>query len=265
MSLRCHFDADGWLQGPVRITHMTALTPNRYDSGFAVRARGMVQHTEDGFEAGTVATFMNPAAKASAFFSAGEDGHLTQYLPVGHGYRAWAQAAGNTDWRSCEAEDKTKTGDPMTAPQLLAVAQVLEALSAYDGFPLQATDDPVNGHGLITHGDGGVAWGNHPDCPGNVRRAQRPHIIALAMSIRQEAAVPASPSVRPWKTAGQDSLAQLAAAHKTTPAVILQLTVASSPGGVLPAAVASLVNGLAGGTADPARPMPAGLALYLPA
>lgn len=263
MSLRCHFDEDGWLQGPVKIVHLTQLTPNRYDSGFAVKARGMVQHTEDGFEAGTVATFLDPHAQASAFFSVAEDGTAHQYLPVGHGYVAWAQEHGNPDWRSCEFEDKTRTGDPMTQPQLVTGAQILEALSTYDGFPLAATDDPVNGRGVITHGDGGPGWGNHPNCPGNVRKAQRPKLIALAIAIRQEANVTGRPAVREWVTAGQDSLAQLAAAHKTTPAVILQLTVTHS-GGVLPAAVAGLVNGLAGGTADPAGPMPKGLALYLP-
>ena len=47
MSLRCHFDNDGWLQGPVTIKHET--TPNRHDTGFAAKARGMVQHTEAGF------------------------------------------------------------------------------------------------------------------------------------------------------------------------------------------------------------------------
>lgn len=214
MSLRCHFDANGWLQGPIRITHLTALTPNRYDSGFAAKARGMVQHTEDGFEAGTVDTFMNPAAKASAFFSVAEDGTVHQYLPVGHGYRAWAQAGGNTDWRSCECEDKTRTGDPMPAPQLTAVAQVLEAFSTYDGFPLAITDDPVSGRGLITHGDGGQAWGGHPQCPGNVRKAQRPHIIALAMAIRSEAAAPKGP-FRHTAPGGQ-TLAQIAAARGTT-------------------------------------------------
>jgi peptidoglycan hydrolase-like protein with peptidoglycan-binding domain len=188
MSLKCHFDADGWLQGPIKITHL--MTPNRWPSGFATKARGLVQHTEDGFEAGTVATFMNKASEASAFFSVDELGNAHQYLPVGHGYRAWAQAAGNTDWRSCECEDKTRTGDPMTQPQIVAFAQILEACSAYDGFPLQITDDPANGHGLITHGDGGVNWGNHPDCPGSTRKAQRPQIVALAMSIRQGATPP---------------------------------------------------------------------------
>jgi peptidoglycan hydrolase-like protein with peptidoglycan-binding domain len=188
MSMRCHFDADGWLQGPIVITHM--LTPNRYDSGFADKARGLVQHTEDGFEGGTVATFMSPASQASAFFSVAEDGIAHQYLPVGHGYVAWAEAAGNPFWRSCECEDLTRTGDPMTQPQLVAFAQILEACSAYDGFPLVITDD-VNGTGLITHGDGGAAWGGHFQCPGDVRKAQRPQIIALAIAIRSGGA-PAS-------------------------------------------------------------------------
>ena len=38
MTLRCHFDSDGWLQGPIRITHV--LTPNHFPSGFAAKARG---------------------------------------------------------------------------------------------------------------------------------------------------------------------------------------------------------------------------------
>lgn len=194
MSLKCHFDSDGWLQGSIKITHMTS--PNHYTSGFSRNARGLVQHTEDGYEAGTIATFMSPAAQVSAFFGVDEDGTAQQFLPVGHGFVAWAQVDGNQDWRSCECEDKTKTGQPMTQPQMVAFAQILEACSAYDHFPLQITDDPVNGHGLITHGDGGVAWGDHPDCPGSVRKAQRPHIIALAMSIRAEGtpAPPAKPA-----------------------------------------------------------------------
>jgi hypothetical protein len=264
MSLRCHFDADGWLQGPVNITHLTALTPNRYNSGFANQARGLVQHTEDGFEAGTVETFMNPASQASAFFSVSEQGACHQYLPVGHGYVAWGQGAGNEAWRSCECEDKTRTGDPMTPPQMTAFAQILEACSTYDGFPLQVTDD-VNGHGLITHGDGGAAWGNHPDCPGPARKAQRGQIVALAMSIRQEKHETPPPAVRKWTTAGMGSLTALAAQEHTTPAVILALTAEhSAPGGVFPVELAAYLNSVFGGAVDPARPMPRDLVLYLP-
>jgi hypothetical protein len=185
MSLRCHFDSNGWLQGPIAITHYTS--PNHYASGFTEPARGMVQHTEDGYTAGTVATFMDPKTEVSAFFGVSESGAAQQFLPAGHGYVAWAEEAGNPYWRSCECEDRTQSGQPMTQAQMVAFAQILEACSAYDGFPLQITDDPVNGRGLITHGDGGAAWGGHFSCPGDVRKAQRPRIIALAMAIRQEA------------------------------------------------------------------------------
>jgi murein L,D-transpeptidase YcbB/YkuD len=74
---------------------------------------------------------------------------------------------------------------PLTNAQITAFAQILEACSARDGFPLQITDD-VNGQGLILHSDGGQLWGGHTSCPGPVRAAQRPQIIALAMSIRQD-------------------------------------------------------------------------------
>lgn len=194
-SLKCHFDADGWLQGPINITHY--LSPNHYATGFADNARGLVQHTEDGYSAGTIATFMSEASQASAFFGVGEDGAAQQFLPVGRGLVAWAQGSGNPLWRSCECEDKTKTNQPMTQPQMTAFAQILEVCSAYDGFPLQITDDPANGHGLITHGAGGNAWGGHPNCPGDVRKAQRPALIALAKQIRAGGNTPAKPPANP--------------------------------------------------------------------
>lgn len=181
MSLKCHFDADGWLQGPIRITHL--LTPN-HGTGFGT-GRGVVLHTESGFEAGTVDTFMNPANQVSAFFSIARDGSCHQYVPVGKGLMAWSQKAGNGAWRGIEDEDQTHPSVPLTPAQVTTFAQILEACSAFDGFPLKITDDPVNGHGLILHSDGGVNWGNHPNCPGPARAGQRPHIIALAMSIRQ--------------------------------------------------------------------------------
>lgn len=264
MSLKCHFDADGWLQGPVSITHMTS--PNHYSSGFADKARGLVQHTEDGFTAGTVATFMSEASQVSAFFGVSESGAAQQFLPVGHGYVAWAEGAGNPDWRSCECEDMTKTGQPMTQAQMVAFAQILEACSEYDGFPLQITDD-VNGTGLITHGDGGVAWGDHPDCPGDVRKAQRPQIIALAASIRAGGtpAPPAKaatvPSVIEWTTEGQLSLAALAKAHGTEPSTILRMTAERSPGAIFEPAAASYVNEVFGRDSEP---MPPELKLFLP-
>ena len=109
--------------------------------------------------------------------------------------------------------------------------------------------------------------GGHLQCPGPVRAAQRPQIIALAKGIRAGGtpAPPAKPATvtQPlrWVTAGESSLAELAKAHGTQPATILRLTV--QRGGFQPG-VAALVNGLCTGQADWRKPMPKGLALWLP-
>lgn len=210
MSLRCHFDKDGWLQGPIRIAHTP--TPN-HGTGFGT-GRGVVMHTEAGFEQGTVATFLNPANQVSAFFSIARDGSCHQYVPVGKGLTAWSQAAGNDAWRGIEDEDERDPAIPLTAAQVTTFAQILEALSTFDGFPLQVTDDPVNGRGLILHSDGGQAWGGHLQCPGHVRAAQRPAIIALAMAIRHGDEGPKGP-FRHTAPGGQ-TLGEIAKARGTT-------------------------------------------------
>jgi hypothetical protein len=252
MSLRCHFNADGWLTGPIAISHH--LTPNRFNSGFAARAQGVVQHTEDGFEAGTFATFMDPGSQVSAFFSVGEDGACHQYLPVGRGYVAWAQVAGNPGWYSCECEDKLRSGTPMTDIQLTVFAQIYSALAERDGFGYAVTDNTASGRGLITHGDGGNAWGGHPDCPGPVRKAQRPEILARARAVRDGLDI--------WVCQGAKSLHDLAGDKLGAPVhQVLQLTAEYSVGGLFAPAMASYLNAVfAAGTLD----VPAGVVLFCP-
>jgi hypothetical protein len=180
---------------------------------------------------------------------------------------AWAQAAGNRAWYSVEMADDGNPASPLTSAQITAAAQLLELLSRFAGFPLQVTDDPVNGRGLITHGDGGAAWGNHPDCPGSVRKAQRPQVIALAMAIRagEPAPKPAAPQVTETASDGRLSLAEFAAARKAWVSTIIRLTAEHSPGAVFDAAMAAYLNDVFAGDIDPSKPMPAGLRLYLPA
>lgn len=214
---KCHIDAEGWLRGPIDITYYTS--PNHYDSGFAVDCLGMVQHTEDGFTAGTVSTFMSTSSEVSSFFGVSEDGSAQQFLPLGRGLVAWAEVAGNSNHRSTEFEDMTQVGHPMTAKQIAAGAQILEACAEYDGFPLQATDDPVNGRGVITHGDGGEAWGGHFGCPGDVRKAQRPLLISMAQRIRSGA-----PTATIVTADGTTSLHELCAAAGVSVMHALRLT-----------------------------------------
>jgi len=65
-------------------------------------------------------------------------------------------------------------------------------------------------------------------------------------------------------TAGQSSLAGLARQHGTDPSVIVRLTLAHSPGGVLPPAFAEYVNGVLTGRIGWDAVMRAGLPLWLP-
>jgi hypothetical protein len=252
MSLRCHFNADGWLTGPIDISHH--MTPNRFDSGFAARARGVVQHTEDGFEAGTFATFMDPGSAVSAFFSVSEQGVAHQYLPVGRGFVAWAQAAGNPNWYSIECEDRRNSGTPMTDSQLTVFAQIYSALAERDGFGYAVTDDTSGGRGLITHGDGGNAWGGHPDCPGQVRRAQRPEILVRARAVRDGLDI--------WICQGAKSLHDLAADKLGDPVhQVLKLTAEYSDGGLFTPAMASYLNAV---FAADGQDVPAGVVLFCP-
>jgi hypothetical protein len=183
---RLRVDSTGRLRGPANITYNTPWpTPNGRAGGFSA-AQGGVIHTEVGYEHTVIHEFNDPSFQASAFCSIGMDAHIHQYGPILHGasWMAWTQVDGNPHWRGVEHADAGNPGNPMTDQQLWASAQVFEAMSTFDGWPLQATDDPVSGRGLIFHSDGAAAWGGH-DCPGSVRRAQRPVILSRALQVRQ--------------------------------------------------------------------------------
>jgi peptidoglycan hydrolase-like protein with peptidoglycan-binding domain len=163
---------------------------NGYSSGFKSPARGVVIHTEQGYENGTIAWFNNPAAQASAWFAVGLDGSIWQFAPVGSGWCSWAQADGNDDFYSIEDADNGHPSTPFSPPQVLSIALLTEVLSRHDGFPLAAATDPFTQRGVTLHSEGGQAFGGHLECPGTVRGAQRPQIIALAVAIRQGTAPP---------------------------------------------------------------------------
>jgi hypothetical protein len=257
MTERLHIDADGRLRGSANITQNSPWPCVNGQWGFKEPARGVVMHTEAGFEAGTISVFNDPSFQASAFFSIGRDGHIHQYGPVGKGWVAWTQAGGNFSWIGIEDEDQTHPGVPLTDAQLTAFAQILEACSAHCGFPLQATDD-VAGHGLGWHGMGGAAWGGHFDCPGDVRKAQRPEIIRRAAAIRSGSPTPA-PQPGTVTANGTLTLAQLTAGNHSTPATTLRKTAEAAPNGEFVPALASHINQVL--AADQTR-MPDGLILH---
>lgn len=210
---RLHIDhTTGKLVDPTGVAHITYNDPwptkNGTPGAFG-QAYGAVLHTEVGYEHTVIHEFNDPNSQASAFFSINmttNPARIRQYGPVGLDWMAWTQVDGNPHWRGIEGEDDGNPKNPYSPPQLAAYAQVIEALSAFDGWPLHATDDPVNGRGIILHSDGGVPWGNHA-CPGPVRAAQRPAIIALALAIRKAATGPLPSGI--YHADGHTSLAAL--------------------------------------------------------
>lgn len=187
--------------GSISITYNDPFPTPDGNDGFVEPAWGMVIHTEVGYEHNVIDEFNNVVAQASAFcsismgLSAGiPDGHIHQYGPIGKGWMAWTQAAGNPHWRGVEHEDGGDPTRPLSTAQLISSAALLELFARVDGYPLQATDDPYGGRGCIFHVDGGQPWGGH-DCPGSVREAQRPTILYLAALSRQPA-LPAKASTQ---------------------------------------------------------------------
>ena len=125
--------------------------------------------------------FANPANQVSSHFGIGNgrggmaDGLIEQYVDTNN--QAWAQAAGNSSYLSVETEGMPT--DPLTQNQILSFARLYAWMVQTHGLALAVVDVPGQ-RGLITHGDGGAAWGGHTGCPGPQRSSQRSQIIYLA-------------------------------------------------------------------------------------
>jgi hypothetical protein len=220
-------DKTGHVRGNASISYNQPFPcPNgSYGSG---AMNGVVMHTMVGNLPGTIATFNNPARQASSTFAIDQAGHIHQFGPVGAGWYAWAQVAGNRAWYSIEHADDGNPVNPLTDAQLDASAQLLECLSAFAGFPLQLADS-VNGRGYGVHYMGGANWGGHtcPDVPGHtVRSSQRGEVIRRAKTIRAGVSppppVPLGPLMR--LADGELSLRSAAGRYGRSVAHVLFLT-----------------------------------------
>lgn len=148
--------------------------PVNFDVG-GCHPRLIVLHIMQGTLNGTDSWFRNPAAQVSAHFGTGRDGRLYQWVDTAN--MAWHAADANSFGIGIENEGQS--GDKLTAAQIAAVAKVCAWAQDVHRVPLQVCND-VNGRGLAYHALGGVAWGNHPDCPGAPVVAQRGAILAAA-------------------------------------------------------------------------------------
>jgi N-acetyl-anhydromuramyl-L-alanine amidase AmpD len=144
----------------------------------SVEQRGLVLHVQEGNNS-PWGWFNNPESQASSDFWVGKDGRVEQYVNAGVD-RAWAQANGNSYY--CSVETEGYTGERLTDAQVDALARLYVWGHQTFGWPLVVVDS-VSAHGFTWHGVGGAAWGNHPDCPGELRKGQRQAVIDRAKAM----------------------------------------------------------------------------------
>lgn len=103
---------------------------------------------------------------------------VEQYVDTNNG--AWCQEKGNRTYLSVETEGYPN--EPLSPYQLDELARLMVWLHATHGIPLVVAET-VGMPGLGWHGMGGAAWGDHPGCPGELRKAQRTTILDNARRI----------------------------------------------------------------------------------
>ena len=153
--------------------------------------KGLVLHVQVG-NGDCYGQFSNPANQASSTWWIAKDGTLVQY--VDSDLIPWTQAAGNTAWNSVETEGYPS--EALTDAQVLTLARLFAWVCLRYNVPCVVTDDVNGSGGMILHGDGGIAWGNHPGCPGPLRAAQRAGAVYLASLVLYPPAPTPSPTLK---------------------------------------------------------------------
>ena len=151
------------------------LPSTSYNAGARTARLGLILHVQQGNNS-PWGWFSVAAHQASSTFWVSKSGLVEQYMEAGTD-KSWAQAAGNGLYDSAETEGLDS--EPLTPAQIAALAALCAWEHTTFGMPLVAIDTP-GASGFGWHGMGGVAWGNHPGCPGDIRKAQRAQILGVA-------------------------------------------------------------------------------------
>jgi peptidoglycan hydrolase-like protein with peptidoglycan-binding domain len=135
---------------------------------------GLVLHVQQG-DGSLYGYFDNPAVELSSHWWVSKDGAVEQYVDANE--IAWAQAAGNEQYHSVETEGYDY--EDLTMAQIEALAELYKWGTKGYSWAMVLSNAPGK-RGFAWHGMGGVAWGNHPGCPGTLRMARRQEILNLA-------------------------------------------------------------------------------------
>jgi hypothetical protein len=136
---------------------------------------GLVLHVNDAQSYNLHDYFDNGHNNVSAHFQCAYDGKLWQYIDTS--LSSWCQSDGNDTYLSLETEGFPT--EPLTAAQLSSIVGLYKWVNGVHRIPFQLAN-VVGEMGFAWHGMGGVAWGNHPGCPGELRKAQRQTILDRA-------------------------------------------------------------------------------------
>lgn len=146
--------------------------------GVRDKTLGLIVHVQAG-NGELTGWYDNPGSQASSAWQVMKTGRVFQFGDP-DADKFWTQAAGNPDYGAAEGEGSPS--EPMTPEQIEGFAQIYAKGHVEEGWPFQLAEKPGD-RGLGWHGMGGKAWGNHPNCPGTIRKNQRPAILARAQQI----------------------------------------------------------------------------------
>lgn len=144
-----------------------------------LQLKGVVVHIMQGSETGTDSWFHNPKAQASAHFGVCKDGHVVQWVDTHD--KAWAEVNGNPE--NISVENEGMSGERLTDAQIVSNGKILAWVHKVHAVPIRVENADPEGHGLKHHSLGGVAWCDHPGCPGAPIIAQKPDIVSRAQQI----------------------------------------------------------------------------------
>lgn len=146
----------------------------RNHSGPMTAHLGVILHVQEGNN-DLGPEFDDPASSASYHFVVLKDGTIQQYVDTD--MTAWAQAAGNGSYLSIGTQGFST--EPLTESACQSIADLYNEAHLVYNIPFQLAEQPGQ-PGFGWHGMGGTAWGGHFDCPGDIRKGQRQHILDLA-------------------------------------------------------------------------------------
>jgi hypothetical protein len=202
-------------------------------SGLMNAHLGLCLHVQVG-DGDCYGEFSNPANQASSTWWVAKDGTLVQYVDAD--LMAWTQAAGNGTWNGVETEGYPN--EPLTQAQILTLGRLYAWGHQLYSWPLVTSESPSI-PGFIWHGAGGVSWGNHPSCPGDIRKAQRDAVLYIAfLTLNPPAPAPPAP-VKPPYVIGDNM--HVVPVSFTTDAAGWTATACTLPNGATPKNVVSVV------------------------